>query len=131
MVSIYQSIALIGVDERVVGGIGESKPVIGRAGIKMKPEPGIKHGRDRRAIVQEFTGATLGTHIGLQTDGAVRHGIEHVEKGEKVGFAGAVGADENGQGAGAEVVQLADGLEPFDGDGVKPGSHGGVVPGRS
>ena len=42
-----------------------------------------------------------------------------------------LGADENGQGAGPEVDQLADGLEPFEGDGVKPGSHVGLAPSRS
>ena len=123
LVSICQSIALIGIDESVVGGIGESKMVIGLAGIEMKPEPGIDLGRDRRAVVQEFTGAAMGTHIGLQRGGAVRHRIKHVKEGDKVGFSRAVWPNEYGQGAGPEVIQLADGLEPLDGEAIEPGSH--------
>jgi len=42
---------------------------------------------------------------------------------KEVGLARAVGTKENNQLTGPEVVQLANGLEPFEDDGVKLGSR--------
>lgn len=70
--------------------------------------------------MQDLVGAALLAHIKLQRGS---YALRASMRKKEVGLARAVGTKENNQLTGPEVVQLANGLEPFEDDGVKLGSR--------
>ena len=74
--------------------------------------------------MQEFACTSLLGHVKSKIVMICQHPAHHAEEADEVGLSRAVGADEHGEGAGSEAVQLSDGLESAYGDGVESVSHG-------